>query len=192
MPSSQTQPGWGEAGEAGRMLDGASGLLLALWQSLCRLRWCHPLSPVKCRCNSLPAADKQLSVPGTLHDASQGQLRSPCSEQSPGAADSPRRGAAAPLPLQNPCPTLLGWPPPPRLCQRWILPCLGPGLRDREVRECAEGLPEAGLVTSQAVLWGGDRAEDSTQLPPHSGIRAAFSQHRKSSGLLQEQLQALL
>lgn len=60
------------------------------------------------------------------------------------------------------------------------------------MREGAEGLPGAGLLTSQAVLWRGDRAEDSTQLTPHSNIGAAFSQHHSSAGLLHEQLQALL
>lgn len=45
---------------------------------------------------------------GALHDISQGQLQSPCSEQSPGAADGPQRGAAAPQPLQEHCPSLAG------------------------------------------------------------------------------------
>lgn len=121
-----------------------------------------------------------------------GSCEVPALNRALGPLTAPEGEQQLPCPCRTPVLPCWGGHHLPWLCQCWILPCLGPGLRDREVRECAEGLPEAGLVTSQAVLWGGDRAEDSTQLPPHSGIRAAFSQHRKSSGLLQEQLQALL
>lgn len=181
VPSRQTQPGGHKRGRRSWKEPQGSSWLCG---TLCKLRWCHPMPPVKCRCNSQPAADKgSFQCWGHPMTPPRDSCKDPALNRALGPLVAPK-GAC-----RSPVLALLGWPPPP---SSWILPCLGPGLRARAEREGAQGLPEAVLVTSQAVLWGGDRAEDSTQLTPHSNIRAAFSQHHGSAGLLQEQLQALL